>query len=372
MIKFESESYIEINSKSLNSDLIFLFFSTRIEEENINIWRKISEMAISMPYASFFLFDKTPNGELSFFYQNLDALYNFQNIHISNRSQTEFALDTLSSLFFVGHSWVMQLHDDDNWFGEIIDINTWKSFQVIKPNQGFSIGKDRFNFNKKFPASIQFCFVPSHVYVIFTKFLRDQKGNVPSSSDHILMYLSELLCEFVGIKSFTYLYDSKHWSSRKKSRLELARLSKIEGWREWSGSDISMINRNIDRLISLIYIRNHLSKTTFELELKSNLARMKPSTIRIIFNSVLFFVFRLISNLLWNSPKSYSKVRSKLEFLGFKREFWAANSITSTIKVIDSYNLEVKFPELEHRVHFWLEKLNFLCEYSNINNDCVD
>jgi hypothetical protein len=144
-------------------------------------------------------------------------------------------------------------------------------------------------------------------------------------------------------------------------------LAERDGWKEWSSPEIANINRSIDSLASLIYLRDLLSPTEIEAEVRQLLLEFKPSIKRRVKYRVLTPLLRaeiIFRNIFKGNGAEFDqrslRLYGRIDLYKFIAKTWHIVSIRNLIDLITYIASLNNFVKLESRFMFWKSSLSEL------------
>lgn len=243
------------NSLQINRQgIVLLFPVTRIGEHAINKWNQLVLLCNKSKITSLVVIDKTANREALNFFSNQEFIGNF-DIWILIRPASEAIYDSQKYIKLNEKSWIIQLHDDDEWDGSL-ELKNVTNDQVAFQFPFFVGTKVEHRSNYLFdnlPSRINFTLIPSFVWNRFTNFIEAQSGHIAGSADATLNMVVRDICVISNLDDFCYFYNIRHWKDDKLSRIHLTELSKSDGWGTFSSPEIAVINRTLDNLAALSF-----------------------------------------------------------------------------------------------------------------------
>jgi hypothetical protein len=207
-----------------------------------------------------------------------------------------------------------------------------------------------------------FSLLPSIVWNRFANLISDQGGHVAGSIDSSLNIVVSLIEPKHKITEFHYLYDNRHWDSRKLSKQHLIRLTKEDGWGDFATIEMSLVSRVIDGIAGLIYFSDLYSDKDFRVQIKRWISATKPHLLRIYLKKFEIIFFVLGKNLLKvGAPRRLDNLqRSYSNAILYRRILvcaWEAEKIEDYCEVIEVL-LGLQFlPLLQSRFYFWQREL---------------
>ena len=337
-------------------EIVLIFPVTRDDEHSITKWQLTIDFVTNSRIRSLVVIDKTSKGAAAkYFMENFNLKE--RELYVFPRSIRESHYETLGEIEVDSNFWVMQLHDDDCWTGnvalpEIISPNAayFSKFFMTNRFRGFTEHIDFLT-----PARMNFTLVPSHIWNLFTLFIQAQDFHVAGSLDSTLNQMVKLSCELTPIADFSYYYDNHHWATRRSSRRSLTKLAISDGWENWSSIEIALFGRFLDNLSSLVYVQKFAKPTEFNLEFTKLMSDFRPSLGRkaILLLKVIYW---RISSIITKLPNHNAKLKLTL----FISRSWSIKKLNDVIQLIDELERTGKFQALRSRFKFWKESLSLL------------
>lgn len=335
-------NYVEVETPGL----VILFPITRIGERAEKKWLQIVQLCNESKIAGLVVIDKTTNNDALKFFSN-QRFENNHSVWILIRPSTEAIYDSQKYVRISQNSWIIQLHDDDDWNGNLVlpgNHRNLAAFQV----QFFVGSKSQHTKNKsndKLPARVNFTLIPSLVWNRFTSFIESQSGHIAGSADATLNMVVRDVCLFSNILDFSYYYNIRHWNNDKLSKLHLTDLSRQDGWNQFSSPEIAVINRTVDNLAALSYFSNLYDKKKLT---EGVLRELKSFEVIGLKKLLMRYKFGL-------SKFGFKKDRSELLI-----QLIRASQIKTIPDVIELVRLFPQLPLLESRKIFWVKELSEL------------
>ena len=342
-----NQNLVEIESHGL----VILFPVTRVGEQAAKKWQQIVKLCNDSKITSLVVIDKTPNQDALKFFSRQKFEQN-HSVWILIRPTKEAIYDSQKFIRISPNSWIIQLHDDDEWDGslQLFDHNqTLAAFQV-----GFFVGsKSKHTKSKNYdelPARVNFTLVPSLVWNRFTSFIESQSGHIAGSADATLNMIVRDVCLLSSNLEFSYYYNMRHWHNDRAGKIHLTELSREDGWKHFSSPEIAVINRTIDNLAALSYFSSLYDKEKLSAGILRELKTFEINELKRLF-------LRCQIGL------------TKIGFLKSRRDLIIQLANASDIKSLPDLIAWLKnFPQLpllESRKIFWIKEINKL---QNLND----
>lgn len=345
-------------------NIVIIFPVTRENRNSITTWSEVLRLATTSMALWLIVVDKTETGSAEKFFQ---ANFNPQgaNLAVMRRSIQESHYESLGEIELDKNLWVMQVHDDDEWRGQLelpksVDSRSiYFSRFIVKSSGGRLIEEDGFTT----PARILFSLLPTFLWNSFRKMVQDQGFHVAGSLDSTLNQMALLTCNFVFVENFTYYYDNRNWEDSRSSRKHLTKLSLSDGWAHWASPEIAVLNRLIDNLASLTYAQTFASNENIRLAYIQLMQKLQPSLKhKLWLKSIIFFLKICCLVIPKRIPKSANTslqvwCQSKLEKFVFLKKTWDIHNLFDLVALIETLRTEGYFPLLHARFSFWINSL---------------
>lgn len=323
--------------------LVLLFPVTRMGDVALEKWNNIVELCNQSQINALVVIDKTYNKEASRFFSGNIFQGNIK-CYVISRPSTEAIYDSQKYIKISTNSWIIQLHDDDEWEGKLT-LPTSKS-QMVAFQVPFFVGsKNNCTKSHKYdnlPARINFTLIPSVIWNNFTHFIESQSGHIAGSADATLNMIVRDLCLMLHCGDFRYYYNIRHWKNNRNSKAHLSNLSREDGWEQYSSPEIAVINRTIDNLAALSFFSEFYNIDKLSVAMTREMAGFKMSAHK----KALLYVQLMLS---------------KLGFHKFERQLLIQLIRSSQVKTIhDLISWLGNFstlPLLEKRISFWATEL---------------
>jgi len=363
IIAESDNSEIFVKSESDNKKIVVLFPMTRIGASSILRWETLIETVNSSQVSNLVLIDKTENYVATeYFVRNEERIT--PKLVILQRPLSESIHDSQRFIRMQDGSWIIQFHDDDAWAGFLEIPDGIESNSVIKTQFKMVNGKEHLDVTD--PAwpdcrSI-FSLLPARLWNRFIELIHEQGGHVAGSIDSSLNLVVNLLAETHILSNFTYIYDNRHWSTRRSSAKSLTRLTREDGWRTFPTIQMSLVGRVIDGIASLIFFKEFYTYDELDRKLNDWIAGSKPNTLRIFSRSVYYSFLcavRRISKISSNKATNFLSARCNLSmnYSHILLKAWKAANTCEYIEIIDELATSEPSEELQVRFIFWKSQL---------------
>lgn len=338
--------------------LVLLCPVTRSGDAAMLCWdRMIATIAASTIHA-LVVIDKTKTGDASeYFLRKIPSIK--AQLFIIRRDSTEQIFDSQKFIRLDDLLWIGQLHDDDHWEGNLHLPATG----VERDNLflcGFSVKTGdritRLREEQMPPARVIFSWIPSRVWNRVCDFIYAQGGHIAGSVDFTIGLVASLSCRKRYLADFTYIYSDHHWGSRAEAEAHLRRLAVVDGWKEFSGSDIAILNRTLDNLSALVFCRQLVRPDEALSAYQRLMASFRPSLRkRLSVTSRLALSFALVIPVLQSRPS--------FRLNQLIAESWKVRTNGDILALIQKHLAPAHFPLLARRFQFWQEQLAALDEF---------
>ena len=288
-------------SRQLDSDekrIVVVAPLTRVNQESEVKWKTILKFANKKTLRSLIIIDKTPNHQASEFLMKYGR-ESASEVLILQRPSSEPLFDSLRFIKLDSNLWITQVHDDDSWSDDL-DTVVCKDQNVIyspliyvKSNK--VVEKVTPANNSKYPQSVLFSFLPSLLWNKFVDFMNDQGGHVAISQDATLQQIARLFKSYSFTDGYSYTYNIDNWVKKRKSMALVKKYSILDGWGSYSGIEIALINRALDKFSATIYFKDMFPGAQVEADLNQLFHEFQLSKKRKL---VTFFAIKLQTFLL--------------------------------------------------------------------------
>lgn len=357
-----------IQNPTGNPEIVLVFPITRDVEESPTQWKALLDFADKSDIRTLLVIDKTERRSATEYFMKYFALDD-KNLIVLPRSIKDSLFDSVGEIVLDRNMWIIQVHDDDRWRGKItfpgaINAETVYSFEFYLQSESKDISKiDDYSM----PNRIVFSLVPTIIWNKFSRLVRDESYHVAGSLDFTLNRMAQLACKFEHHSGFEYFWKDDNWNTSKNAITHLTRLAESDGWKEWSSPEIANLNRSIDCLASLNYLKDTLSPTAIEVETSQLMKGFSPSTKRKMKYSVLKpalyveIVFRkILPSKRGSNGQKIRKLQRQLNLYKFIERTWQLQSIADLIDLIEHIESLNRFEKLHTRFQFWKLSLSEL------------
>ncbi len=306
-VKIVHESLNQESIQTQNEGLVLLFPVTRVGAIAEIKWRQIVDLCNRSQISSLVVIDKTPNMAATRFFTSQSFQQNHE-IWILNRPSTEAIYDSQKFIQLRGNSWIIQLHDDDEWEGKLqLDgaSHELTAFQILF-HVGSKVEHAKNADYDNLPARVNFTLLPTQIWNRFTAFIESQSGHVAGSVDATLNMIVRDVCFLSNNIEFKYYYNIRHWRNDRAGKGHLTELSREDGWENYSSPEIAVLNRTIDNLAALSYFKDFYD----EKKLLSSISR-ELSSFKLHFMKKMFLYYKLILSK-WGYKKNRTELLTKL------------------------------------------------------------
>jgi hypothetical protein len=337
---------------------------TRFTENSLGNWDRILQIADSSNLLALVLIDKTPRKEATSYFVKA-KLPRVTQVYILQRDISEDLYDSLLSIVVEGNVWILQLHDDDYWSG-VIQLPIDAKQNEIFPVKFFIREKSKRNeldWDNSPPVRINFTLVPSKTWKKFSEFASKQGGHLAASTDYTLDFIARLTCDKRTALDFEYVYDSRNWNRKTTRTSKLTKLSRSDGWDNLSGTDIQLLNRNLDTLACLFFFKDSVSYDSFQLEVARLQRFLKLSQSRKAYLHTRTLILLLMTPFckLLGKMLPLNNLLKQLEGQLIAARLVTRVSKAESLREVKSEILKVKdlvfLPRLERRFEFWMKNL---------------
>lgn len=356
-------------SRQLDSDekrIVVVAPLTRVNQESEVKWKTILKFANKKTLRSLIIIDKTPNHQASEFLMEY-ARESASEVLILQRPSSEPLFDSLRFIKLDSNLWITQVHDDDSWSDDL-DTVVCKDQNVIyspvifvKSNK--VVEKVTPANNSKYPQSVLFSFLPSLLWNKFVDFMNDQGGHVAISQDATLQQIVRLFNSYSFTDGYSYTYNIDNWVKKRKSMVLVKKYSILDGWGSYSGIEIALINRALDKFSATIYFKDMFPGAQVEAELNQLFHEFRLSKRR---NLAIFFGKKaqtshiliayacektsIMKNYGFNLRKRKSQRR---EILTLFTAFGKIKDLFELLHLVSEIEKMELNHELKRRVNFW-------------------
>ena len=326
--------------------LVILFPVTRVGERAAKKWQQIVKLCNDSQIVGLVVIDKTPNQDARKFFCSQQFEQN-HSVWIIIRPSTEAIYDSQKYIKISPNSWIIQLHDDDDWDGSLRLSDSSQNLVAFQV-QFFVGSKSKHSKSKNYgelPARVNFTLIPSLVWNRFTGFIESQSGHIAGSADATLNMIVRDVCSLSSNMEFRYYYNIRHWRNNRAGKLHLTQLSREDGWELFSSPEIAIINRTIDNLAALSYFSALYNREKLAAGILRELKTFEISALK---RTLLRYQIRL-------SSIGFGRDRKELLMQLIK-----ASNIKSIPDVIAWLKNLPHLPLLESRKIFWINEMRKL------------
>lgn len=356
-----------LQNKSGKAEIVLIFPITRSDQSSREKWRTIIEFFGESEIKTLIVIDKTELASAADYFMS-HFEFNDKQLFVLPRSIKDTLFDSVGEIVLDNGMWIFQLHDDDNWSGQItlpespnLDTVFYSDFYLSSESNGLT----KF-LNFSMPNRIVFSLVPSMLWNRFSKLIQDQNYHVPGSFDFTFNLMASLSCKFEYQTGFVYEWKDDNWNSARSSKAHLTGLAERDGWKEWSSPEIANFNRSVDSLVALNYINDFLSKDSLKSEIVRSLTTFQPSTgkrIKHVIVTALLLGKSLLQRGLFTilgKDMDIGIQERKLNLHRFILKSWNVRTINDLIILISKLESANDFETLQARFTFWKLELNQL------------
>ena len=350
-----------LQNTSGRPEIVLIFPITRDSERSSEKWRTVLDFLAESQINILIVIDKTAQRTATEFFMHNFELAN-KRLLILQRSFKDTLFDSVGELVLDENMWVIQVHDDDRWSGNITmpkaltpETVYYFDFYLQSETKGTIKIEDY-----SMPNRIVFSLVPSKIWNRFSKLVREQQYHVAGSFDFTLNRMAQLTCKFEHQSGYEYYWKDDNWETSQSSITHLTRLAESDGWKEWSSPEIANFNRSIDSLASLNFLKDMLSQTAIRIEINHLINEFRPSNKRklkyIILNPIFLaeIKFRgIFINRKGIVDQRALRLQKQFNLYKFIERTWRVKSIKNLIDVITYIESQETFESLEDRFQFW-------------------
>ncbi len=365
--KQEGETLL-VKNTSGQAEIVLIFPVTRDEADSEFKWKSILDFVEDSEISTLLVFDKTEKGVAGeFFMENFDIMG--KNLFVLPRSINDTLFDTAGEIVLEDNMWIFQLHDDDQWKGKISLPQTPHTNQVyysdyyLKCDGSESLQISDFSM----PNRIVFSLLPAMIWNRFAKVVQDQKHHVAGSFDFTLNMMAHLVCRFEYQPGFQYFWKDDNWRTSKQATEHLTKLAENDGWEAWSSPEIANLNRSIDSIAALNYVKDFLEPNEISDEIRRLVKFFSPKFRKrlkyglYILNLIVLIKARYIFyKVMRKTDQKLCKLQSQLIFYRFISDTWRIKSLDQIIDSIDYMESRVGLEKLQHRFQFWKQSISEL------------
>jgi len=363
IVQVRLDSKAHINNLKGEPGIIVLLPITRTSSNSKANWIKILKIIESSDVAALVIIDKTPNNEAALFF-NKSFSFESVDLYIINRPTSEPIYDSQAYVKIDDSFWILQLHDDDTWGGSLTLPHDSTGLHLFSTNFYFAgkFSTECVTWENSPPARINFTLIPGTIWNRFTEFIDAQEGHVAGSVDSALNLVSRLICEESTIKSFHYVYDNRHWENKISASKNLSVLALQDGWSEFAGPDIQILNRNIDYLAALIFFQDLIPNEAFAIAESKLFLNFRPSIkkrILVYAHSLsLIPINAMLKGILSIYPlgslvKLQNRILKLIDLNQTKQRSWKIKSRNDICALGNAWLTSGRFPLINARFRFW-------------------
>ena len=363
VIAESDNSEVFVKSNSDDKKIVILFPMTRTGEHSIFRWESLIDTVNLSEVSNLVLIDKTKNFVATdYFIQAGERI--IPNLIILQRPLSEAIHDSQKSIRIQEGSWIMQFHDDDDWNGTLEIPKGIDSNSVLRTNFTVVSGMKHIEIaDLTWPdcRSI-FSLLPAKLWNRFTDLIHKQGGHVAGSIDSSLNLAVNLMATDQLIPNFTYIYDNRHWSTRRSSAMSLAKLTIEDGWKTFPTIQMSLVGRAIDGIACLIFFEEFYKTEELRIKLNQWIADSKPNKLRILTMSIHYLNLCAVNNILKIFPKRVSafaieRCQLSINYSRIILSAWNAAEVHEYLSVIENLIFFETSPVLQVRFAFWKNQL---------------
>jgi hypothetical protein len=351
-------------------EIVLVFPITRDVVKSSDTWMTVLAFVASSEISTLLIIDKTEQGSATDFFMDHFEIEN-KRLLVLPRSLKDTLFDTLGEIVLDENMWIIQLHDDDYWSGEITLPDCVGASTVYFSDYYLCFTTKGLNqiYDFSIPNRIVFSLVPAMIWNRFAQIVQDQNYHVAGSFDFTLNMMAQLVCKFEYRQGFKYYWKDDNWNTSKNAIAHLTRLAENDGWEGWSSPEIANFNRSIDNLASLKYLKDLLNPAEIEREIRQIIKGLSPSYrkrlklglyILVIYPIVKIqkLIFKVEGEINPNSRRLYKEL--SLHQLIVKT--WHIQSIENIIDLIIYIESQGSFKKLHFRFQYWKQALSELNE----------
>ncbi len=346
-------------------EIVLIFPVTRDVSKNPDTWKAVLDFVEKSDINTVVVIDKTKQSTASdYFMKNFEHIN--KRLFVFPRSIKDTLFDTVGEITLDKNMWIIQLHDDDHWSGNLaLPFNPdpltvyYSDFYLYSELKGLTKFLDF-----SMPNRIVFSLVPSIIWNKFTALIQAQNYHVPGSFDFTFSLLARLMGKFEYISGFIYEWKDDNWSSGKISKRQLIGLAERDGWGTWSSPEIANFNRSVDSLVALNYLTNYVDRNSRNLEIAQSLKTFQPSTTKriqlICLTNLLHcrVLIRKVFLAVLNRDIRSGISEQHLELYKFIIKTWSIRTLRDVICLLTELESMRKFEALQERFKFWISTLN--------------
>lgn len=340
--------------------IVVLFPMTRLGKESILRWLALIDTVNSSQVSNLVLIDKTENYAATEYFVQIEGI--IPNLIILQRPFTEAIHDSQRVIRIQEGSWIMQFHDDDDWNGFLEIPNSINIDTVLRTQFTLVNGGERLEITDLTRPDCRsiFSLLPANLWNRFTELIDKQGGHVAGSIDSSLNLAVNLVSATEMINDFTYVYDNRHWNSRKSSIKSLTKLTIEDGWTTFPTIQMSLVGRVIDGIASLVFFSEFYTEDQLDRKLIEWIAESKPSSIRILGKGVQYFMLCGLKKFLRPTQKNSSvleQLELSIRYARILLTAWRAKAVPQFIQIIDELVDLEPSKQLQTRFDFWKSQI---------------
>ena len=351
-------------------EIVLVFPITRDIAKYPEQWGAVLEVVDRSEITTLLVIDKTQQKSATQYFMN-QFEFDDKRLIVLPRSIEDTLFDSVGEIVLDQGMWITQVHDDDSWAGSItlpkaVDPETVYSFDFYLHSANKELVQIK---NYSMPNRIVFSLIPSGLWNRFSKLVRDENYHVAGSFDFTLNRMAHLACKFEVRSGFEYYWRDDNWDTKKSAIAHLTKLAERDGWKEWSSPEIANLNRLIDSLSSLNYLKDLCNEKVIEGEVSNLLKDFLPSNKRKLKYGFLNPILRaeIAIRRFWlpkgRTPDRRSlRLQRQLNVYELIAKTWQVSSIDNLIELITYFELLGNLEKLENRFKFWKSSLSELNE----------
>lgn len=346
-------------------EIVLIFPITRYVENISEKWRTVLEFIEESEIGTLLVIDKTDQGSATNYFMDHFEIEN-KRLLVLPRSIEDTLFDTVGEIVLDENMWIIQLHDDDYWTGEITlpesptpETVYFSEFYLYSETKG-SVQIDDYSM----PNRIVFSLVPSMIWNRFARLVQDQKHHVAGSFDFTLNIMAQLACKFEYQPGFKYYWKDDNWDTSKNAIAHLTRLAESDGWEGWSSPEIAIFNRSIDNLASLNYLKDLLNPVEIKKEIEQFIRELSPSykkKLRYEIYILVIYAIVELSELTFKTSGAIDlrslRLQKRLSLYQLIVKTWKVESIENIIDLIVYIESLPSHEKLQVRFQFWKQAL---------------
>jgi len=365
------QSPILLKNTSGSAEKVLIFPITREIGLNNGKWAEILSFVQDSNIDTLIVSDKTPSQSGV---QYFSECFNFdgKRLILLPRGAKDTLFDTVGEILLDENMWIMQLHDDDKWTGnislpQVLDKYTvyFSNFYLTQSGESPTKVEDF-----SLPNRIVFSLVPTILWNKFVNLIQAYNYHVAGSFDYTFNYMAHILCKFSYQSGFNYYWNNDNWSTNSKSKKHLNDLSINDGWGEWALPELAIFNRRVDCLISLSYLCDLVGTEIIHNEIQDLIKSFKPTarrSMKISLKLVSLYLMRFMLCFVFQNTSANAKkdlLIARIHSNKFIKSSYGIKTITDLMALIRALTKKNQFPKLEMRFNIWQEELSKLKEFS--------